>query len=44
MSTGEMPNDPIGTVFEDRSATSANGILMYSGYGYTWQWDNIQIS
>ncbi len=46
---GEIPNEPIRVVFEDDNYNpdkhnNASGIAMNSGQGYTWHWDNIQIS
>jgi hypothetical protein len=49
---GEIPNEPIRVVFEDdnynpdkhNNANATDGIARNSGLGYTWHWDNIQIS
>ena len=48
---GEIPNEPIRVVFEDDNYNpdkhnngSTDGIARNSGLGYTWHWDNIQIS
>ena len=48
---GEIPDEPIRVVFEDDNYNpdkhndgSTDGIARNSGAGYTWHWDNIQIS
>jgi hypothetical protein len=46
---GEIPNEPIRVVFEDDNYNpdkhnGASGVPTNSGQGYTWHWDNIQIS
>jgi hypothetical protein len=46
---GEIPNEPIRVVFEDDNYNpdkhnNAAGIPTNTGQGYTWHWDNIQIS
>ena len=47
---GSIPNGPIRVVFEDdnynpdKHHSNAGDIAPNSGEGYTWHWDNIQIS
>jgi len=46
---GEIPNEPVRIVFEDDNYNpdkhnNAAGVPVNTGQGYTWHWDNIQIS
>jgi len=50
ITAGSIPNGPIRVVFEDdnynpdKHHTNAGEVPENGGEGYTWHWDNIQIS